>query len=454
MRGRSSSPQRRERDIPGPGEYNVPSLIGHSTLSNVRSPPAYTLRPRAMGGSPLKQNTPSPLAYGNPSTKAIRSSPPSYSIGRRSPSPSRKDNVNVGPGSYNIENILGLGVKGPAVPIHTAPAYSLRPRTTDPVESAARRSPSPSPLEYTLPSTLGNSATLRNNGAYSIRGRVSSPNKMLGLSPGPAAYVVPSGVGPQVNSNLFSAPSWGFGFGDRPATGTHMGVPGPADYTVPSAFRPLTSTSVNGISIRGKLEYGSVGNVAARSASPGPGAYPAADVTVLANHMAVRTPGLSKGVRLSPSRAEKEAAAQPPTLTTNIDLNAVRRASPSFSMRARTAIISKPAELNGPAAYNLQGTGLHSTTKRSSPSWSLKPRWNTDIKDNGVPGPGAYGTLVMPFFDATIARATKGGSPVNHHPNGGSPSQQYDYDVDQAKSRSRSPVRISGGANFQTLISS
>ncbi len=465
LRGRTPSPQqRREKDTPGPGEYSVPSFVGHSNLSTIRSPPAFTLRARNLGGgnSPSK-NTPSPIAYGNPSIRSTKTSSPSYSIGRRSPSPRRKDNENIGPNTYNIENITGLGVKGPAVPLRTAPAYSLRPRTTDPAEVAARRSPSPSPLEYTLPSTLGPSLILRSNGAFSIRGRIPSPNRTLGASPAPNTYVVPSGIGPQVSSTLFSAPSWGFGIGDRPATGmNHANNPGPADYNVPSAFQPLNSHSSYGVSLRGKLQYGTVGEIASRSCSPGPLAYPPGDVTVLTTHIAVRTPGLSKGARLSPSRAEREAAAQPPSLHTSIDLNAIRKASPSFSMRSRTSLIQKPSEMNGPAAYNLQGTGLHSTTKRNSPSWSLKPRWNTEVKDNGIPGPGAYGTLVMPFFDATVARATKGrsSSPVGR-PGGGSPSNansysDFDNDIDQAKSRSNntSTNRVSAGPNFQTLISS
>jgi hypothetical protein len=155
-------------------------------------------------------------------------------------------------------------------------------------------------------------------------------------------------------------------------------------------------------------------------------------VTVLTTHLATRTPGLSKAERLSPLGATAATRARSPSASPthgggaagsgpsplafliNPDIAAVKPSAPSFSLRSRHEVQQKQAEVEGPAAVNLQGTGLHSVTRRNTPSWTLKGRWSGKDKDNGVPGPGAYGELDLRFYEASVglaASSTTRGSP-------------------------------------------
>ncbi len=446
-RGGDSPGSARRAESPGPGAYAVASLIGHSALSTVRSPPAFTLRPRTGGapggGSPA---SPSPLSY-SPDASQTQRAAPAFSIARRLPSPRRVTDT-VGPGAYDVVSITGMGSKGVLGSTPSAPSFSLRARVVDAGEAARARSPSPSPVDYDLPSAMGPSFVHHSNGAFSMRGRPPTRSPRA-ASPGPAAYGVPSGVGPQAASTRVSAPSWGFSTGERGRSARGSPSPGPAAYDVPSAFRPLSPGRPEGISIKGRLTVGSPVDAGLRNASPGPAAYNRGDVTVLTTHMAVRTPGLSRGERMSPTPAERAARSGPTTHLAHIDLNKVQHAAPSFSMRSRHTVATKAAEMNGPAAYNLQREGMRSATKRGSPSWTLKARWGAASKDNGVPGPGAYGALELPFFDAAMARTGKVRSAAGgmRAPGGGSPLSAHTSLL--SVSHSLAPPRSPSAARFR-----
>jgi hypothetical protein len=150
----------------------------------------------------------------------------------------------------------------------------------------------------------------------------------------------------------------------------------------------------------------------------------------------------------------------PKTVLAAFDFNKVKRASPAFSMRPRTVAAGDRAELTnlGPAAYNLQGSGLHSVQRSNTPSWTMKARWRTTRRerDNGVPGPGAYGELLLPFLEMKMkSRAgSRGGSRRASPAASRSPSPEPSL-WDAGSVRTPSPVRfdrISKGPGLASLI--
>jgi hypothetical protein len=437
LKDRLPSPESRfaNRDVPGPGAYAQTQILGHSALSNVVSPPAWGMhlpRPHssptgaegsldslASSGDPAEAarlrraaNSPGPGEY-SPNSSFVEPAPPRYSLGRRSTSPGpRAGSGNLGPGSYDIASVYGLGDRRTIGTAALSPSFSLRPRTTDNTASRNRRYPSPAPNEYTMPPALGPSPVYASAGEFSMRPRLErGGGANASPGPGPGEYRVPSTVGGvKVQSTVATAPFWGFGIGDRPGPRAPA-TPGPGAYRVPASFRPLSPDSVSGITLRGRLAQGTPEAAALKNDSPGPAAFGQLDVTALGTHPKVRTPGLSHGPRMEMTRAQREQAEGPKTVLAAIDYNKVKAAAPSFSLRGRSQPGRRNATEIGPAAYNLQGSGLKSVQRRNTPSWTLKARWHVDERGNGVPGPGAYGELVMPFLDMKLGKSARGGSP-------------------------------------------
>ena len=81
------------------------------------------------------------------------------------------------------------------------------------------------------------------------------------------------------------------------------------------------------------------------------------------------------------------------------DASALMREAPRYSLRSRSASPFKPAEVNGPAAFNLQGVSL----RPAAPAWSMRIRW-TPAKGDDLPGPGAYGAVALPHLALMMAR--------------------------------------------------
>jgi len=290
-----------------------------------------------------------------------------------------------------------------------------------------------------------------------VRGRPVERHRPELATPGPGEYGLPSTVGGvQAVSSVTSPPAAGFGIGDRPAGASRSAIetPGPGTYAVPSAFRSLSPGSAYGVSLRGRLP----GEDAARlkNASPGPAAFGQLDYTALGTHPKPRTPGLSKGARMSVTKSQLETMRGPKTVLAVFDFNKVKRASPAFSMRPRTVAAGDRPELTnlGPAAYNLQGSGLHSAQRSNSPSWTMKARWRTTRheRDNGVPGPGAYGELLLPFLEMKMK--SRAGSRRASPSASRSPSPEASL-YDAGSVRTPSPVRmdrISKGPGLASLI--
>ena len=440
LKDRLPSPESRfaNRDVPGPGAYAQTRILGKSALSNVASPPAWGMhlpRPHtspagaegsleslgSTSGDPAEAarlrraaNSPGPGEY-SPNASFTEPAPPRYSLGRRSTSPGpRAGSGSLGPGSYDIAGVYGVGDRRTIGTAALSPSFSLRPRTTDNTAARNRRYPSPAPNEYNLPSALGPSPVYPSSGEFSLRPRLDR-GRPGGASPGPGPgeYSVPSTVGGvKAQSTIATAPFWGFGIGDRPGPRAPA-TPGPGAYRVPASFRPLSPDSPSGITLRGRLTQGTPEAAALKNDSPGPAAFGQLDVTALGTHPKVRTPGLSTGPRMEMTRAQREQAEGPKTVLAAIDYNKVKHAAPSFSLRGRSQPGRRSATEIGPAAYNLQGSGLHSVQRRNTPSWTLKARWHVDERGNGVPGPGAYGELVMPFLDLKLGKSrSRGGSPA------------------------------------------
>lgn len=412
------------RDNPGPGAYDVGSLIGKSMISTARSAPSYTLRPRHSSHG-ARSPSPSPAEY-SPNASLTLKAPPSYSIGVRTALPGFRTGAGeLGPGAYDVISITGIGqatARGRGATKPSSPAFSLRARTVDPAESARARSPAPSPFEYQVPTSIGPSFIHHSNGAFSIRSRPKETSSR-GPRPGPADYSLPSALGDAsiTDVTLHGAPSFSFSGNGQRSQSRGSPSPGPAAYSIPSTLRSMSPTSHNGITLKHRpLLTGSQYEASLKNPSPGPAAYDRGDVTVLSVHSATRTPGLSRAPRLSPTSAEKAAASGPATLITNLDMSKVKPTAPSFTMRSRIELPVKHNDINGPAAYNLQGSGIVSPSKKNGPAWSLGKRWDTRSRDNGVPGPGAYGDFSLPFLDAKMNHTASGSS---GRPRGGSPSR-------------------------------
>lgn len=488
MKDRLPSPESRfaNRDVPGPGAYAQTRILGHSALSHVPSPPAWGMHPpgatppHLLEGGPsvaslvgslgdpaeaarLRRaaNSPGPGEY-NPNASYTERAPPRYSLGRRSASPGGRTGCgpDLGPGSYDIASVYGVGDKRAIGTSRTSPSFSLRPRTSDATAYRNRRYPSPAPNEYSLPTSLGPSPVYASNGAFSMRPRLPRADaaaSAAAAAPGPGEYSLPSTVGGvKALSNIVTAPFWGFGIGEQhPATrGAGAGTPGPGAYRTPTSFRPLSPESAFGVSLHARLELGGPADLARRNDSPGPAAFGQLDVTALGTHPKVRTPGLSAGPRMEMTRAQREQAEGPKTILAAVDYNKVRPAAPSFSLRPRVEEARKASSELGPAAYNLQGSGLKSPQRRNTPSWTLKSRWHVDERGNGVPGPGAYGELVMPFLDLKLGKLagykstaqSRSGSPAAS-PGVSPQSSLYDLGgaVGTPPTRARSPSPGGGG---------
>ena len=471
------------RDTPGPGTYAQTQILGRSALSNVASPPAWGMHapPRpftspgggegsldslgSISGDPAEAarlrraaNSPGPGEY-SPNSSFVEPAPPRYSLGRRSTSPgARAGSGNLGPGSYDIASVFGLGDRRAIGTAALSPSFSLRPRTTDNTASVNRRYPSPAPNEYTLPSALGPSPVYHSSGEFSLRPRLERAGARASPGPGPGEYRVPSTVGGvKAESTIATAPFWGFGIGDRPGPRAPA-TPGPGAYRVPASFRPLSPESVYGITLRGRLTQGTPEAAALKQDSPGPAAFGQLDVTALGTHPKVRTPGTSHAPRMHLTRSEREQMEGPKTVLAAVDYNKVKPAAPAYSLRARTQPGRRSGVEIGPAEYNLQGSGLKSVQRRNTPSWTLKARWHVDERGNGVPGPGAYGELVMPFLDLKLGKARGGGASPSVRSRAASPANSpgispqtslYDLGGENAgsgpASRARSPAQIAYG---------
>jgi len=461
LKPRLPSPESRfaNRDVPGPGAYAQTQILGHSALSNVASPPAWGMHapPARPQTSPLDARaslaslgstagdaaeaarlrraagTPGPGEY-SPDASYTEHAAPRYSLGRRSASPGpRAGSGSLGPGSYDIASVYGLGDRRAIGAAPLSPSFSLRPRTTDNTASRNRRYPSPAPNEYSLPAALGPSPVYASAGEFSMRPRLSRAGANASPGPGPGEYRVPSTVGGvKALSTVATAPFFGFGIGDRPGPRAPA-TPGPGAYRLPTAFRPLSPDSAYGVSLRPRLAQGTPEAAALRNDSPGPAAFGQLDVTALGTHPKVRTPGLGMAPRMEQTRAQREQAEGPKTVLAAVDYNKVKSASPRYSLRGSSQPGRRDATEIGPAAYNLQGSGLKSVQRRNTPSWTLGARWHVDERGNGVPGPGAYGELHMPFLDLKLGGAAAGGGGARR-PGAGSPA------APAARSRSPSPA--------------
>lgn len=455
------------------------NILGKSALSTVPSPPAWGMKPigessalssSSSSSSSYRPNTsahfemPSPASY-SPNSSFCESALPSYSLGKRTPSiiHTHSTGPNLGPGAYDIQSSTGIGSSGFVGTRASSPSFSLRPRVNDPISSSKIRNPSPGPNEYNLPSALGPSHVFHSNGVFSVRGRTLEPTKNPAKeTPGPNEYSLHSLVGGRQSvSTVLTTPSWGFGFGDRPNQ-RGPSTPGPSTYNVPTSFRALSPSSPFGITLKGRLLQGTPEAAAKRNPSPGPAAFGQLDVSVLGNYPAVRTPGLSMSPRMTRTRSQLEAAAGPKSVLKIVDMNVCRAAAPSYSMKGRIETRFKDASTLGPAAYNLQGSGLKSPQRRNTPSWTLKARWNTNVKDNGIPGPGAYGEFHLPFYEMKMNHSRSGSRSPSPSPSrsssplsspGVSPQTSiYSLDISMNEKEPHRLDRISKGPGLANLI--
>jgi hypothetical protein len=236
---------------------------------------------------------------------------------------------------------------------------------------------------------------------FSLPGR-AAPARVV-ATPGPLDYDTrPASPGRSALSELPNAPGTRLNTGSprigalAPATGTGPAV-GPLNYAVPSAFQPandraLFKRSGTGASIVPRRFHGSIEEGPLLQDTPAPDAYG------LARRALSETPQprFSKSPRapLSPRSATPAPNAYSPDAAA-----AVMRDAPRYSLRSRSASPFKPAEVNGPAAFNLQGVSL----RPAAPAWSMRIRW-TPAKGADVPGPGAYGAVGLPHLALMMAR--------------------------------------------------
>jgi hypothetical protein len=378
--------------VPAPNAYTVREAL------TARAAPAYSLHPRTPGGcfdAPRAQ-TPAPGAYGLLSDAPVRSVSPAYSMRYR-----HGDALGGGggacaaaPGDYAAAPEQANALKG------APPAFTMRPRTVDTYTSRAR---SPGPAGYSFAPSVGATPFWPNPGGtgFSLPGRAAAARVVP--SPGPQDYVTTTAPGRSPLSELPNAPGSLLGTGSprigplSASTGTGPAV-GPLNYSVPSAFQPandraLFKRSGTGASIVPRRFHGSIEEGPLMQDTPAPDAYGRARRALSETPQ----PRFSKSPRapLSPRSSTPAPGAYLP------DAVALLATAPHYSLRSRSASPFKPCEVNGPAAFNLQGVSL----RPAAPSWTMRIRWTPEKgAGNSVPGPGAYGSVALPHLALMMAR--------------------------------------------------
>eukprot|EP00899_Mesostigma_viride_P013544 jgi/Mesvir1/22190/Mv18790-RA.4 len=308
-------------NIPGPGEYYVPSQP---------SGPAYSI---AIRPTPAKVEAgPAPGTYDTPGLPDGLA----FTMGTRRPAPDAKKD-HPGPGDYAIP------------PLNDGPAFSMGVRPTPSGPSV----PEPGPGDYWVPHLLGDGGP-----AFSMGVRVGAP------SPGP----VP---GPGMYDNLPPSDAPSFTIGGRiPRKDPSRDVPGPAHYNVATletgpAFSIGTRlgppTGIHDLDLPGPGAYdvlvppeGPAFTIATRTAAPepdpipGPGYYDAD-----AGDRGGPAYSIGTAERVSPSRGKERL---PGPGLYDIGISEADR-GPSFTMGSRPPAPRVQLASPGPGDYDAGDVG-------------------------------------------------------------------------------------------------
>lgn len=388
---------------PGPSTYTLPSLVGTPIpLSTFTTPPAYSLRaktPNIYDKSLQTSQFPSSHDYSPSDRLTRRATTPSYSIRQRFDSPTTGQNDTVGPAAYS-----------PTTP-DTRIRISMRPKTVDPAEIARNKNRfgTPSALDYTIPSSVGESNFWPNLGAaQSMLGKHPDINHER-HTPGPADYTIRSTIGSGQVVSTVQNPSGvsfkGTGKGSQSPLGSSGPNIGPNSYSLPSVFsggndKSIFKSSGTGYSFNSRHEYPYLDHC-----SPGPAAY---DISTAFTSESPKQSRFSQSQRLLPTAQEKHRATTPaPSAYGRVDARFAQRRAPAWSIRSKSERPSKAHLTPGPDNY-----GYASLPKTHIPI-SVKGRWKEPPSNPSV-GPGAYGVLHLPHLELLYKRTANFKRPSTH----------------------------------------
>lgn len=195
---------------PGPGNYALPSTLTNPVVSNVRNPPAFSLRSRTKFGDPMGYKNasaggsfePGPGAYSveGKSSNGTGRDAPKYSFPKGRPAVDRSTQV-PGPGAFDLPSGLGKQLLSTMRTLN-APLFGSSARPSE--DGGAGSFINPGPGEYSnacipacgkqLDSRKKTLGSIKFGGTYS-KMRDAGKELMGEPAPGPGSYTLPGGLG-------------------------------------------------------------------------------------------------------------------------------------------------------------------------------------------------------------------------------------------------------------------
>lgn len=195
---------------PGPGNYGIPSTLTKPVISNVRNPPAFSLRSRTRFGDPMGYKNasaggslePGPGAYTveGKSSNGTGRSPPRYSFPKSRPMVDRSS-MGPGPGAFDLPSGLGKQLLSTMRTLN-APSFGTSSRSPEGENDGSFARPGPGEYENACIPACGKQldsrkktlGSIRFGGTYS-KVRDAGKEVMGEPAPGPGSYTLPGGLG-------------------------------------------------------------------------------------------------------------------------------------------------------------------------------------------------------------------------------------------------------------------